>query len=124
MIPDSVRPCAVLDTDTFNEVDDQFALAHLLLSSTSVNLEAVYAAPFFNTRSTGPADGMEKSYEEIHRVLKLVGGEARPPVFRGSTAYLPSARTPVNRRGGSRSGEPRDGSPRGEALRSHDRRLH
>ncbi len=87
----------VLDTDTFNEVDDQFALAHLLLSPEQVNLEAVYAAPFSNTRAATPAEGMELSYEEIHRVITLVGGTATPPpVFRGSTAYLPGPRTPVD----------------------------
>jgi inosine-uridine nucleoside N-ribohydrolase len=85
----------VLDTDTYNEVDDQFALAHLLLSPDRVALEAVHAAPFFNSRSTGPADGMEKSYEEILRVIDLVNPAARPPVFRGSRQYLPAAGTPV-----------------------------
>lgn len=86
---------AVLDTDTFNEVDDQFALAHLLMSPGDVTLEAVYAAPFHNHRSEGPADGMERSYEEIFRVLDLVEPETRPAVFRGSTAYLPTVNTPV-----------------------------
>jgi len=41
----------VLDTDTFNEVDDQFALSYLLLRPDRINLQAVYAAPFLNTRS-------------------------------------------------------------------------
>jgi inosine-uridine nucleoside N-ribohydrolase len=85
----------VLDTDTFNEVDDQFALAHLLLSPGQVDLEAVYAAPFFNGRSSDPADGMEKSYEEIQRVLTLVPGNSNPPVFRGSKQYLPGPAVPV-----------------------------
>jgi purine nucleosidase len=88
-------PRVVLDTDTFNEVDDQFALAHLLLSPAQLTLEAVYAAPFFNERSSGPAEGMEKSYEEILRVLALVPTPNPPKVFRGSTAYLPDATTPV-----------------------------
>ena len=88
------RRRVVLDTDTYNEVDDQFALAHLLLSPDEVELEAVYAAPFFNDRASSPADGMEKSYEEIVRVLDLVGGP-RPPVLRGSTTYLPGAGIPV-----------------------------
>jgi len=89
-------PCrVVLDTDTYNEVDDQFALAHLLLSPERAALEAVYAAPFFNPRSTGPADGMERSYEEIHRVLDLVQPAVRPQVFRGSCDYLPDANAPV-----------------------------
>jgi len=86
---------AVLDTDTYNEVDDQFAFAHLLLSPELINLEAVYAAPFLNARSTSPGDGMEKSYEEIHRLLDLIKPAAPPKVLRGSTAYLPNANTPV-----------------------------
>lgn len=90
------RLSVVLDTDTFNEIDDQFALAHLLLSPQQVDLEAVYAAPFSNARAATPGEGMEKSYEEILRVLDLVGPARRPPVFRGSTAYLASARTPVD----------------------------
>ena len=89
------RRRVVLDTDTFNEVDDQFALAHLLASPDQIDLEAVYAAPFHNDRSTGPADGMEKSYEEIHRVVELMKPRHLPQVFRGSTAYLPGAGTPV-----------------------------
>jgi purine nucleosidase len=88
------RRRVILDTDTYNEVDDQFALAHLLLSPEEVEIEAVYAAPFFNDRSSSPADGMEKSYDEIARVIDLVGG-SRPPIFRGSTSYLPGPNLPV-----------------------------
>ncbi|MFQ7549915.1 MAG: hypothetical protein ACLRMZ_05970 [Blautia marasmi] len=36
----------VLDTDTYNEIDDQFALAYLIKSNEKLNLQAVYAAPF------------------------------------------------------------------------------
>ncbi len=63
----------VLDTDTYNEVDDQFALSYLLASQEQLSLKALYAAPFFNENSTGPADGMEKSYAEILRLLDLAG---------------------------------------------------
>ena len=52
----------VLDTDTYNEIDDQFALTYALLSPEQMSVEAIYAAPFHNTRSDGPGDGMEKSY--------------------------------------------------------------
>jgi inosine-uridine nucleoside N-ribohydrolase len=86
-------PRVVLDTDTFNEVDDQFALAHLLLSD--VQLEAVYAAPFHNTRSTGPGDGMEKSYEEILRIYELVDPKPVPPTFRGSRQFMSAPDVPV-----------------------------
>jgi purine nucleosidase len=94
-MPSAHKPIrAVLDTDTFNEVDDQFALAHLLLSPDEVQLEAVYAAPFLNSRSESPADGMEKSFEEIHRVIDLVKPATPPPVFRGSTAFLSGPAAP------------------------------
>ena len=36
----------VLDTDTFNEIDDQYALAYMLLSADRLNVKAIYAAPF------------------------------------------------------------------------------
>ncbi|MBP5232173.1 MAG: nucleoside hydrolase, partial [Planctomycetes bacterium] len=86
----------VLDTDTYNEIDDQFALAYMLRSQEKLRAQAVYAAPFFNQRSTGPADGMEKSYQEIHKVVDLVGApEMKNRVFRGSPAYLPDEKTPV-----------------------------
>lgn len=86
---------AVLDTDTFNEMDDQFALIFALLSPELLHLRAVTAAPFFNELSTGPGDGMEKSYQEIRRLLEL----AEAPVslaHRGSTSYLPDRCTPVD----------------------------
>ncbi len=83
----------VLDTDTYNEIDDQFALVYALLSH-NLHVEAVYAAPFFNRRSTGPADGMEKSYEEILRILAKLDHDPTGLAFRGSEHYLPSASEP------------------------------
>ena len=80
-------PRVVLDTDTYNEIDDQFALVHVLLSPERVRLGAIYAAPFHNSRSSGPADGMRKSFEEIHRVLEVVG-HVGPPVLEGATEWL------------------------------------
>ena len=86
----------ILDTDTFNEVDDQFALAHAALSPGHIKLEAVYAAPFHNARSAGPAEGMEKSYQEIFNVLSLLPeGAAKPAVFRGADRWLGPSRKPV-----------------------------
>lgn len=82
------RARMVLDTDTYNEIDDQFALTYALLSPQALSVEAVYAAPFHNSRSSGPGDGMEKSYEEILRLLEFLGIAADGFAFRGSTAYI------------------------------------
>src|SRR5690242_7762556 len=78
----------VLDTDTYNEIDDQFALVYALLSPERLKVEAIYAAPFTNNRSSGPGDGMEKSYEEIIRLLERLQVAQEGFVRRGSTAYL------------------------------------
>lgn len=86
------RPIAmVLDTDTYNEVDDQFALAYALLEG-SFDVQAVYAAPFHNSRSEGPEDGMERSYKEIHKLLDLMDLPKRPAVLRGSKQYMEGTR--------------------------------
>jgi inosine-uridine nucleoside N-ribohydrolase len=84
----------VMDTDTYNEIDDQFAVVYALFSP-HLNVKALYAAPFFNDRSDGPADGMERSYQEILRILERLGRDAKGMVFRGSPSYLPAKGTPV-----------------------------
>lgn len=36
----------ILDTDTYNEADDQFALSYLLKSKEIFNIDAITIAPF------------------------------------------------------------------------------
>ncbi|MCL2420828.1 MAG: nucleoside hydrolase [Defluviitaleaceae bacterium] len=86
----------VLDTDAYNEIDDQYAIAYLLASHPFLRTEAIYAAPFFNHRSTSPEDGMERSYHEILNITALCGRkDIHKAVYRGSTRYLPDEETPV-----------------------------
>jgi inosine-uridine nucleoside N-ribohydrolase len=81
----------VIDTDTYNEIDDQFALAFLIKNSEKLHLKGIYAAPFFNGNSSGPGDGMEKSYDEILKVLTLMKrDDLKGIVKKGSLKYLPS----------------------------------
>ena len=87
----------VLDTDTYNEIDDQFALSYLLRSGEKLTVKALCAAPFFNDNSTSPEDGMERSYREIFNLLHLAEREdLNPVVFKGSRTYLPDEHTPVD----------------------------
>ncbi|WPJ96171.1 nucleoside hydrolase [Coraliomargarita algicola] len=79
---------AVLDTDAYNEIDDQFAIVYAMLAPERIELEAIYAAPFLNKRSSSAADGMEKSYDEIQRVLGLLCAADQVPTFRGAEAFL------------------------------------
>ncbi len=87
---------AILDTDAYNEIDDQFALAYMLLSPERINVKGICAAPFYNSLSTGPLDGMIKSYDEILKILTLMKREdMKKFVFKGSDKYLPDEKTPV-----------------------------
>lgn len=92
LAPRSGRLRAVLDTDTYNEIDDQFALVQAVLSPERLDLQAIYAAPYFNSRSSGPADGMERSYGEILALLDRLDMPSDGYVFRGVTDYVGPAK--------------------------------
>ena len=85
----------VLDTDAYNEVDDQFAVSYMLKSSDRLNVKAIYAAPFLNSRSCSAEDGMEKSYNEILKLLKLGNFDFdKNHVLKGARGFLTDENTP------------------------------
>jgi hypothetical protein len=94
--PPRGRIRAVLDTDTFNEIDDQFALTQLLLSSDRISTEAIYAAPFHNARSDSAEHGMELSHAEILRLLERLGHRPEGFVFRGVREFVGSQKQARN----------------------------
>ena len=87
----------ILDTDAYNEIDDQFAISYMVKNTEKFRVKGICAAPFLNQKSVSPADGMEKSYDEILKLLTFMGKEELIPlVHRGSETYLPDETTPVN----------------------------
>ena len=40
----------VLDTDTKNEIDDQFAITYALLSKRELQVEAIHCSPLYKNR--------------------------------------------------------------------------
>lgn len=87
----------ILDTDTYNEVDDQFALSYLMLSPEKLHLVGICAAPFLNKRSSSAQDGMEKSYSEILRLLHLLKrDDVVPQVRKGSDRFMTREDEPVD----------------------------
>lgn len=87
----------ILDTDTYNEVDDQYAISYMLRSPERIHVKGICAAPFsMNGKSVSAEDGMQKSYDEIFHILKLAGRtDLNEHVYRGSENYLPDEETPV-----------------------------
>lgn len=93
--PPTSKVSAVIDTDTYNEIDDQFAVVYALLSPEKINVEAIYAAPYLNNRSNSAGDGMEKSYDEILNLLDKMQRPHNGFVFRGSANFLTARDKPV-----------------------------
>ena len=89
------RKKVILDTDTYNEIDDQYALTYCYLAD-SIDLLAVTAAPFHNEKSTGFEDGMVKSYNEIRRVLDMIDPDYTTPVYEGSRTTIEVSGGPVD----------------------------
>jgi purine nucleosidase len=71
----------IIDTDTGNEVDDQYALALALGEPSRLHLEGIVAANF---GETGGVAGIDKSYQEIQQVLEKAGMSGKVPVKRGA----------------------------------------
>jgi inosine-uridine nucleoside N-ribohydrolase len=87
----------ILDTDTYNEIDDQFAFVQMLLSKERIDVLSINAAPFsMNNRSDDPQKGMELSYEEIFRLLKKINFKKNNFVFKGSTKYVGFDKKPID----------------------------
>jgi len=86
-VPSENRIRMIVDTDAANEADDQFAIMHHLLTPT-FDIRGIVAAHFEG--KPGNAGGsMEKSYEEIKKVLRLAQIDD-VPVYRGCTHPLTS----------------------------------
>ena len=81
---DRVKKC-ILDSDMYNEVDDQYAFAYCL-ASDKVDLLSVNAAPFHNEKSSSFEDGMYKSFDETMHILSLC--DMKLPVYKGATKRI------------------------------------
>jgi inosine-uridine nucleoside N-ribohydrolase len=87
----------VLDTDPGNEIDDQFAIVHAILSSARLDCKAIHAAPFTNFRSENDQRrGMELSYQTATDVLARLHLSASdlPAVYRGAPRFATSPTDP------------------------------
>ena len=79
----------ILDTDTYNECDDQFALSYLIKSKDLFNIEAITVAPYSHTkRDVKVRDGQELSYNEILKICNWLNLDTDNKVFKGSMDYI------------------------------------
>jgi purine nucleosidase len=86
-VPPKKRVRLIIDTDCKNEADDQFALAHHLMTP-KFEIKGIIAAHFEAKHDEGKGLSMQKSYDEILKVMKLMGEESRCPVWKGAAHPL------------------------------------
>ena len=79
----------ILDTDTYNEADDQFALSYLLKSQDIFNIEAITIAPYSHIKYNATVkEGQKLSYDEVLKICKFLKFNTTNKVFKGSTDYI------------------------------------
>lgn len=79
----------ILDTDTYNECDDQFALSYLIKSKDLFNIEAITVAPYSHTkRDVKVGNSQELSYNEILKICNWLNFDTDNKVFKGSVDYI------------------------------------
>lgn len=79
----------IFDTDTFNEADDQFALAYLLKYYDLFSIEAITISPFKHSKYDYPVSySINDSFDEVSKILDYLHIEDRSIIYKGSTDYL------------------------------------
>lgn len=79
----------LLDTDAFNEIDDQFFIAYSFFEKR-LEIEGVAAAHY--RWENGSVD---ESYHEILRVLRIMGVKPKIPIVRGADKGMPDHQSPL-----------------------------
>ena len=94
-VPESKRVRMIIDTDCKNEADDQFALAHHLMTPL-LDIRGIIAAHFeTNNHIWGEHQTVKASYDEILKVMDLMDVTGKYPVVMGADRPMPDEKTPI-----------------------------
>lgn len=93
-VPEQKKVRMIVHTDCKNEADDQFALAHHLMTQKFI-IKGIIGAHFdINPKEYGHGHSAEASMSEIHKVLSLMDLEGICPVEKGSEYPLIDEKMP------------------------------
>lgn len=87
-VPENKQIDVIIDTDTKNEADDQFAVIYALMSP-KLNVKGIVATHFGKDRFE---NSMEESYKELNKILDYAGFHV--PTYKGSKEALMVKDTP------------------------------
>lgn len=94
-VPEEKKIRVIVHTDCKNEADDQFALAHHLMTP-KFDIKGIIAGHFeAHVQEYGIGNTMRASYDEIVKVMQLMGIEGVVNVYKGATQQLPDEQTAI-----------------------------
>lgn len=86
----------ILDTDTYNECDDQFALTYLIKHQELFNIEAITIAPYSHKKHfISASDSQNLSYNEAIKICNHLYFDKKK-VYKGSMDYIQNGYTQDN----------------------------
>lgn len=98
-VPDKKRVRMIVHTDCKNEADDQFALAHHLMTPKLI-VTGIVAAHFAGAgKMKGIEDTAQASLEEVNKVLDLMEIEGERKVYKGASQPMVDEFTPQDSEG-------------------------
>jgi purine nucleosidase len=93
-VPDAKKVRMLVYTDCKNEADDQFTLAHHLMTP-KIMVKGIIGAHFMiSPQEWGPGNTAQASVDEINKVLSLMGLDDHYPVAKGAEYPLKDENTP------------------------------
>ena len=99
VVPENKKVRVIVHTDCKNEADDQFAVAHHLMTPR-FDVKGIVAGHFWKNPQTYGEEGTAKaSYDEVIKVLDLMGLEGKYPVLMGAATGMKDEKTPIDSEG-------------------------
>ncbi len=98
-VPENKKIRLIVHTDCKNEADDQYALAHHLMTP-KFEVKGIVAGHFWkNPQEYGELGTAKASYEEVIKVMDLMGLKDEYPVLLGAPRGLEDEQTPIESEG-------------------------
>lgn len=98
-VPENKKVRVIVHTDCKNEADDQYAVAHHLMTPR-FDIKGLVAGHFWkNPQEYGELGTAKASYDEIIKVMELMGVKDRYPVRLGAPRGLENEHTPIDSEG-------------------------
>ena len=98
-VPENKKVRVIVHTDCKNEADDQYAVAHHLMTPR-FDVKGLVAGHFWkNPQQYGELGTAQASYDEIIKVMDLMGLKDQYPVKLGAPRALEDEHTPIDSEG-------------------------